>query len=102
MLAILYPSYYLYGKFGRLICLRLSCVIFVTGVGLMVVRTTATVILGREVMGFATGIFITNSMPYVINCLPDSKKYFYGCLTMIVSRTGPILHALTSLAVSDR
>jgi MFS family permease len=102
MLVVVYPAYFFYARLGRLNSLRLACIIFVIGVGLMLVRHTAPVILGRAVMGFATGVFITNAMPYVVNCLPDSDKYFYGCLTIIVSRTGPLLHALTSLAVRDR
>lgn len=96
---MLYPSYYFYKLLDRLNSIRLGCLIYLIGVGLMLIRNTATVILGRAVMGFSTGIFITHAIPYVVNCLPDSKKYFYGSLTIIISRIGPLFHALTYLVI---
>ena len=65
----------------------------------MLIRNTASVILGRAVMGFTSGIFIFNAIPCVVNNLPDIEKYFYGSLAIIISRLGPISHSLTYMVI---
>jgi hypothetical protein len=70
ILALVYPSYYLLQKIGRLNSIRMSFVLVVVGCCLMLIRHTAAVIAGRALHGIAMGVQLFNSIPFIINCVP--------------------------------
>jgi hypothetical protein len=70
ILVLVYPSYYLLQKIGRLNSIRISFALIIVGCCLMLIRHTAAITAGRALHGVAMGVQLFNSIPYIINCVP--------------------------------